>query len=89
MREPPDWARVWRGFVRLIAPQFVKPFVKSNKNDALDAESICDAVQRPNMSFVAVETVEQQNIPAIHRMRSLIVERRTAQGSRVGEMVPD
>lgn len=80
------WARVFRDFgheVRLIAPQFVKPFVKSNKNDAVDAEAICEAAQRPNMRFVAVKTVEQQDIQAIHRMRSLSVERRTAQINQV------
>ena len=80
------WARTFRGFgheVRLIAPQFVKPFVKSNKNDAVDAEAICEAVQRPTMRFVAVKTVEQQDIQAIHRMRSLSVERRTAQVNQV------
>ena len=80
------WARVFRDFgheVRLIAPPFVKPFVKSNKNDAVDAEAICEAVQRPNRRFVAVKTVEQQDIQAIHRMRSLAVERRTAQVNQV------
>lgn len=80
------WARVFRDFgheVRLIAPQFVKPFVKSNKTDALDAEAICEAVQRPNMRFVAVKSVEQQDLQAIHRMRSLTVERRTAQVNQV------
>jgi transposase len=69
--------------VRLIAPQFVKPFVKSNKNDALDAEAICEAAQRPRMRFVAVKTVEQQDVQALHRMRSLVVERRTAQVNQV------
>jgi transposase len=80
------WARLFREFgheVRLIAPQFVKPFVKSNKNDAVDAEAICEAAQRPNMRFVAIKTVEQQDIQAIHRMRSLTVERRTAQVNQV------
>ena len=80
------WARVLRGLgheVRLIAPQFVKPYVKSNKNDEVDAEAICEAVQRPNMRFVAVKTLEQQDIQAIHRMRSLVVERRTAQVNQV------
>ncbi len=75
------WGRLFRTFgheVRLIAPQFVKPFVKSNKNDAADAEAICEAAQRPNMRFVAIKTLEQQDIQAIHRMRSLAVERRTA-----------
>jgi transposase len=77
-----DWARQFRSHgheVRLIAPQFVKPFVKSNKNDAIDAEAICEATQRPTMRFVAVKRIEQQDIQAIHRMRRLVVERRTAQ----------
>lgn len=80
------WARQFRSHgheVRLIAPQFVKPFVKSNKNDAIDAEAICEAAQRPTMRFVAVKTVEQQDIQAIHRMRSLVVERRTAQVNQI------
>jgi transposase len=80
------WARLFRTFgheVRLIAPQFVKPYVKSNKNDAADAEAICEAAQRPGMRFVAVKTVEQQDIQAIHRMRSLAVERRTAQINQI------
>ena len=67
------WARRFRDQgheVRLIAPQFVKPFVKSNKNDAIDAEAICEAAQRPSMRFVAVKSVEQQEIQALHRMRS-------------------
>ena len=75
------WARTFRAYgheVRLIAPQFVKPFVKSNQNDAVDAEAICEAAQRPTMRFVAVKSIEQQDIQAIHRMRSLVVERRTA-----------
>ena len=80
------WARVFRTFgheVRLIAPQFVKPYVKSNKNDAADAEAICEAAQRPGMRFVAVKTVEQQDIQAIHRMRSLAVQQRTAQINQI------
>ncbi|WP_295443481.1 IS110 family transposase [uncultured Thiodictyon sp.] len=80
------WARTFRTYgheVRLMAPQFVKPFVKSNKNDAADAEAIGEAAQRPTMRFVAVKTVEQQDIQAIHRMRSLVVERRTAQVNQI------
>ncbi|MEE4279469.1 MAG: IS110 family transposase [Halieaceae bacterium] len=75
------WARTFRPYghdVCLIAPQFVKPFVKSNKNDAADAEAICEAVQRPNMRFVAIKSPEQQDIQAIHRLRSLAVAQRTA-----------
>ena len=59
------WARQFRSHgheVRLIAPQFVKPFVKSNKNDAIDAEAICEAAQRPTMRFVAVKSIEQEDI---------------------------
>ena len=80
------WARLFRTFgheVRLIAPQFVKPYVKSNKNDAADAEAICEAAQRPSMRFVAVKTVEQQDIQGIHRMRSLAVQQRTAQINQI------
>jgi transposase len=80
------WARTFRAYgheVRLIAPQFVKPYVKANKNDAADAEAIGEAAQRPGMRFVAVKTVEQQDIQAIHRMRSLMVERRTAQVNQI------
>ena len=57
------WARELqaKGFtVKLIAPQFVKPYVKSNKNDANDAEAVCEAMSRPTMRFVAVKTVEQR-----------------------------
>jgi len=75
------WARLLRSWghqVKLIAPQFVKPFVKSNKNDAIDAEAICEAIQRPNMRFVAIKNTEQQDVLAIHRMRSLVVSQRTA-----------
>ncbi len=81
-----SWARQFRSHgheVRLIAPQFVKPFVKSNKNDAIDAEAICEAAQRPTMRFVAIKSVEQQDIQALHRMRSLVVERRTAQVNQI------
>lgn len=63
--------------VRMIPPQFVKPFVKSDKNDANDAEAICEAVQRPNMRFVAEKTLEQQEIQLLHRIRSGLVAMRT------------
>jgi transposase len=74
------WARVLTGFgqtVRLIAPQFVKPYVKSNKNDANDAEAICEAVTRPNMRFVPQKTVRQQDLQCQHRVRSRLVACRT------------
>jgi transposase len=76
------WARKLQGFghtVRLIAPQFVKPYVKANKNDAADAEAICEAVTRPTMRFVAVKSAEAQSILMLHRSRHLLVRQRTAQ----------
>jgi len=60
--------------VKLIAPQFVKPYVKTNKNDRNDAEAICEAVARPNMRFVPVKTPEQQALLALHRARAGITE---------------
>jgi transposase len=80
------WARVFKSYghtVRIIAPQFVKPYVKSNKNDAVDAEAICEAVQRPNMRFVPDKSVGQQDMQSLHRIRSQIVSRRTAQANQV------
>ena len=53
--------------VKLISPQFVRPYVKSNKNDKVDAEAICEAVTRPNMRFVAIKNKEQQDIQCIHK----------------------
>ncbi len=63
---------------KLISPQFVKPFVKTNKNDRNDAEAICEASSRPTMRFVAPNTVEQQDIQSIHRIRSRLIANRTA-----------
>ena len=63
--------------VRLIAPQFVKPFVKTNKNDSADAEAICEAMQRPTMRFAAVKSAEQQSILMLHRTRELLVRQKT------------
>lgn len=80
------WARKLQaqGFtVKLIAPQFVKPYVKSNKNDANDAEAICEAMSRPNMRFVPVKTVEQQDIQAVHRVRAGLMEQRKAKANQV------
>jgi transposase len=74
------WARVLGGLghtVRLMAPQFVKPYVKSNKNDANDAEAICEAVTRPSMRFVPQKSVEQQDLQSLHRVRSRLVSCRT------------
>jgi transposase len=64
--------------VRLIPAQFVKPFVKSNKNDFVDAEAIAEAVERKNMRFVPIKTDDQLDLQAIHRVRDRLVSRRTA-----------
>jgi transposase len=80
-----DWARelIKLGHdARLISPQFVKPYVKGNKNDANDAEAICEAVGRPNMRFVPVKSIGQQDIQMLHRVRSGLVKERTAFANR-------
>ena len=64
--------------VRLIPAQFVKPFLKSNKNDFLDAEAIAEAVARKNMRFVPIKTDDQLDLQALHRVRDRLVQRRTA-----------
>ncbi len=64
--------------VRLIPAQFVKPFLKSNKNDYLDAEAIAEAVARKNMRFVPIKTDDQLDLQALHRVRDRLVHRRTA-----------
>lgn len=64
--------------VRLIPPQYVRPYVKRNKTDAADAEAICEAVARPNMRYVPVKTLDQQGALSLHRVRSLFVRQRTA-----------
>ena len=68
------WARELRAQghdVRLIPPQYVRPFLKTNKHDAADAEAIAEAVQRPNMRFVPIKSVERQDIQNFHRQREL------------------
>ena len=80
------WARKLSGFghtVKLMAPQFVKPYVKTNKNDARDAEAICEAVARPNMRFVPIKNVEQQALLGLHRARQGFVWARTAQSNQI------
>lgn len=80
------WARKLGDYghtVRLIAPQFVKPYVKTNKNDAADAEAICEAVGRPSMRFVPVKSVAQQAVLAQHRARQGFVKARTAQANQI------
>ena len=75
------WARRFQEMgleVRLISPQYVIPFVKTNKNDRNDAEGIAEAASRPTMRFVTVKSVEQQDMQAVHRVRELLVQQRTA-----------
>jgi transposase len=69
--------------VKVIAPQFVKPYVKTNKNDAADAEAICEAVGRPNMRFVPIKNSEQQALLGLHRARQGFVVERTAQANQI------
>ena len=64
--------------VRIIPAQFVKPYVKSNKNDFIDAEAIAEAVTRQNMRFVPIKTDDQLDLQALHRVRDQLVHRRTA-----------
>ncbi len=69
--------------VKLMAPQFVKPYVKSNKNDAADAEAICEAVGRPSMRFVPIKHIKQQSVLSLHRVRQGFVKARTAQANQI------
>ena len=64
--------------VRLMPPAYVKPYVKRHKNDAIDAEAICEAVTRPNMRFVATKTREQQSCLTLHRIRHLFIRQQTS-----------
>jgi transposase len=73
------WAREIEALghdVRLMPPRYVKPYVKRNKNDAADAEAICEAVQRPTMRFVPIKSPEQQSVLMLHRTRQLFVRQR-------------
>lgn len=80
------WARLFRAQgheVKMMAPQFVKPYVKSNKTDENDAEGINEAVQRPNMKFVPIKKIEQQDILLSHRARELVMKQRTALANQI------
>ena len=63
--------------VRLIPPAYVKPYVKRQKNDAADAEALCEAVPRPNMRFVPVKSEARQSVLMLHRTRDLLMRQRT------------
>ena len=69
--------------VKLISPQFVRPFVKGNKNDFIDAEAICEAASRPNMRFVAPKTEAQQVLSALHRVRESLVRDRVKTSNQI------
>jgi transposase len=75
--------------VKIIAPQYVKPFVRRQKNDSNDAEAICTAIQQPNMRFVPKKTLEQQDIQALHRARQRLVNHRTALISQMRGLLLD
>ena len=80
------WARKLQALghnVQLIPPQYVKPFVKRNKNDAADAEAICEAMMRPNMPAVPIKNAEQQAILSVHRARQGFIKARTAQANQI------
>jgi transposase len=86
------WARQFqaRGHtVRIISPQFVKPFIRGNKNDGNDAEAICEAVQRPHMRFVPLKSIEQQDVQSLHRARQRLVNHRTALISQMRGLLLD
>jgi transposase len=80
------WARAIGTFghtVRLMSPKFVKPYVKSGKNDRGDAEGICEGVSRPSMRFVPAKSVEQQDLQALHRVRSRLITSRTQLSNQI------
>src|SRR5580704_10420692 len=80
------WARKLQELghtVRLMAPQFVRPYVKSNKTDAADAAAICEAVDRPNMRFVPIKCIESQALLALHRTRQGFIRARVAQTNQI------
>jgi transposase len=80
------WARELQKLghtVRLMAPQFVKPYVKANKTDAADAEAICEAVTRPTMRFVPIKSIDQHGVLSLHRARAGFVKSRTAQANQI------
>jgi transposase len=73
------WGRELRGLgheVRLMPPSYVKPYVKRQKNDAADAEAICEAVTRPSMRFVGIKSIEQQSVLVLHRVRQTLMRQR-------------
>jgi transposase len=81
------WSRQLKGLghaVRLMPPAYVKPYVKRQKNDATDAEAICESVRRSTMRFVEIKTLEQQNSLMLHRTRHLIIRQTRHTGGARG-----
>src|SRR5271166_5161859 len=76
-RRGADWLRVSGHSVKLIAPQLVKPYLKRGKNDAADAEALCEAMSRPTMRFVPVKTAEQQAALMLVGVRDRLIRNRT------------
>lgn len=86
------WARTFTAqghTVKIMAPQFVKPYVKSNKNDARDAEAIAEAVTRPTMRFVPIKGIEQQDVLLWHRVRELAMKQRTAHSNQIRGLIAE
>jgi len=80
------WARLFSNMghsVKMMAPQFVKPYVMSNKNDRNDAKGIAEAVTRPEMKFVPIKTIEQQDVLLLHRARELSIKNRTSHSNQI------
>jgi transposase len=80
------WARLLKCMghqVRLIPPAYVKPYVKTQKNDEADAEAICEAVTRPNMRFAEIKTIEQQSALVLHRIRATLIKHRTRMANTI------
>lgn len=79
-----------RGFkVKIIHAQFVKPYVKSNKNDAIDAEAICEAMSRPNMRFVSIKSTEQQDVQSMHRIRDKLMVHKASKANQIRGLVSE
>lgn len=86
------WAREFERFghtVRIISPQYAKPFRRNQKNDGNDAEAICIAVMQPNMRFVPQRSIEQQDVQMLHRARRRLVNNRTAVSSQIRGFLAD
>ena len=86
------WARKFRSYgheVKLMSSQYVKPYVKTNKTDANDAEAVCEAMTHPSIRFVSVKSAEQQDIQSLHRYRQRIVEQRTALANQIRSLLTE